>query len=85
MTYNVHGCVGMDGKLAPERIASRVIARHTPDIVALQELDVGRRRSNGVDQAELIARRLEMEQIFSASLHVEEGRYGNAILTHLPM
>jgi endonuclease/exonuclease/phosphatase family metal-dependent hydrolase len=84
MTYNVHGCVGMDGKLAPERIA-RVIARHAPDIVALQELDVGRRRSNGVDQAELIARHLEMEQIFSASLHVEEGRYGNAILTHLPM
>ena len=84
MTYNVHGCVGMDGKLAPERIA-RVIAQHAPDIVALQELDVGRRRSNGVDQAELIARHLEMEQIFSASLHVEEGRYGNAILTHLPI
>jgi endonuclease/exonuclease/phosphatase family metal-dependent hydrolase len=84
MTYNVHGCVGMDGKLAPERIA-RVIAQHAPDIVALQELDVGRRRSNGVDQAELIARHLEMKQIFSASLHVEEGRYGNAILTHLPM
>ena len=84
MTYNVHGCVGMDGKLAPERIA-RVIARHAPDIVALQELDVGRRRSNGVDQAELIARHLDMEQIFSASLHIEEGRYGNAILTHLPM
>ncbi len=84
LTYNVHGCVGMDGKLAPERIA-RVIARHAPDIVALQELDVGRRRSNGVDQANLIARHLEMEQIFSAALHVEEGRYGNAILTRLPM
>jgi endonuclease/exonuclease/phosphatase family metal-dependent hydrolase len=74
----------MDGKLAPERIA-RVIAQHAPDIVALQELDVGRPRSNGVDQAELIARHLEMGQIFSAALHVEEGRYGNAILTHLPM
>ena len=84
MTYNVHGCVGMDGKLAPERIA-RVIAQHAPDIVALQELDVGRRRSNGVDQAALIARHLEMERIFSAALHLEEGRYGNAILTHLPM
>lgn len=21
MTYNVHSCIGMDGKLAPERIA----------------------------------------------------------------
>jgi endonuclease/exonuclease/phosphatase family metal-dependent hydrolase len=84
MTYNVHACVGMDGKLAPERVA-RVIAQHRPDIVALQELDVGRRRSNGVDQAELIARHLDMEKVFSAALHIEEGRYGNAILTHLPM
>ncbi len=48
MTYNVHGCIGMDGKLSPERIA-RVIARYSPDVVALQELDVGRTRSDGVD------------------------------------
>src|SRR5690606_25634562 len=41
MTYNVHSCIGMDGKLDPERIA-RVIARARPDVVALQELDVGR-------------------------------------------
>ncbi len=84
MTYNVHSCIGMDGKLAPERIA-RVIALHAPDIVALQELDVGRQRSNGVDQAALIARHLEMEQLFHPALHVEEERYGDAILTHLPM
>src|SRR5690606_32470965 len=36
MTYNVHRCIGVDGKLSPERIA-RVIARHSPDIVVLQE------------------------------------------------
>ncbi len=84
MTYNVHSCVGMDGKLAPERIA-RVIAQHAPDIVALQELDVGRQRSNGVDQAALIAHHLEMKQVFHPTLHIEEERYGDAILTHLPM
>ena len=44
MTYNVHSCVGMDGKLDAERIA-RVIARARPDVVALQELDVGRART----------------------------------------
>lgn len=84
MTYNVHSCIGMDGKLAPERIA-RVIAQYAPDIVALQELDVGRQRSNGIDQAALIAHHLEMEQVFHPALHVEEERYGDAILTHLPM
>lgn len=37
MSYNVHGCVGSDGRLAPERIA-QLIAQYDPDIVALQEL-----------------------------------------------
>ena len=84
MTYNVHSCIGMDGKLAPERIA-RIIARYAPDIVALQELDVGRLRTGGVDQAHCIAHYLEMEFHFHSALHLEEERYGNAILTHLPM
>ena len=84
MTYNVHSCIGMDGKLAPERIA-RVIARCAPDIVALQELDVGRARTAGADQAHLIARSLEMDFHFHPALHLEEERYGDAVLTHLPM
>lgn len=83
MTYNVHSCVGMDGKLDAERIA-RVIARTRPDVVALQELDVGRARSQGMDQAHLIARYLEMEFHFHPAMHIEEERYGDAILTHLP-
>ncbi len=83
MTYNVHSCIGMDGKLDAERIA-RVIARARPDVVALQELDVGRSRTAGMDQAHLIAHYLEMEFQFHPALHLEEERYGDAILTHLP-
>ncbi len=83
MTYNVHSCVGMDGKLDAKRIA-RVIARAQPDVVALQELDVGRARSFGMDQAHLIARYLNMEFHFHPAIHLEEERYGDAILTHLP-
>ncbi|MEA3274639.1 MAG: endonuclease/exonuclease/phosphatase family protein [Pseudomonadota bacterium] len=84
MTYNVHSCIGMDGKLSPERIA-RLISRYAPDVVALQELDVGRARTEGMDQAHLIARYLEMDFHFHPALHIEEERYGDAILTHLPM
>ncbi|NHA15408.1 endonuclease/exonuclease/phosphatase family protein [Thioalkalivibrio sp. XN279] len=84
MTYNVHSCVGMDGKLDPERIA-RVIARARPDVVALQELDVGRQRTGSMDQAQLIAHHLEMEFHFHPAMHLEEERYGDAVLTHLPM
>ena len=84
MTYNVHQCRGMDGICSPARIA-RVIAQYAPDIVALQELDVGRHRSNHEDQARLIARHLQMEHHFHPAIHLEEERYGDAILTHYPM
>ncbi|MCW8128295.1 endonuclease/exonuclease/phosphatase family protein [Microbulbifer halophilus] len=84
MTYNVHSCRGIDGKLSPQRIA-RVIARYQPDVVALQELDVLRERSGGLDQAERLARLLAMDVHFHPALHLEEERYGDAILTHLPV
>ncbi|MDP5211026.1 endonuclease/exonuclease/phosphatase family protein [Microbulbifer sp. 2205BS26-8] len=84
MTYNVHGCRGVDGTLSPQRIA-RVIARYRPDIVALQELDVMRKRSGGLDQAERLARLLAMDMHFQPAINLEEERYGDAILTHLPV
>lgn len=83
LTYNVHRCVGVDRKLDVGRI-SAVIAEQRPDIVALQELDVGRARTGGIDQAREIARRLEMSVHFHPALRVEEEEYGDAILTILP-
>jgi endonuclease/exonuclease/phosphatase family metal-dependent hydrolase len=84
MTYNVHSCVGVDDRLDVARIAA-VIAQSRPDIVALQELDVGRPRTGGVDQAHAIASRLGMSFHFSCALKVAEEQYGDAILTALPM
>lgn len=84
MTYNVHSCQGMDGTLSPQRIA-RVIARYRPDVVALQELDVKRKRSGGLDQAERLARLLAMDVHFQPAINLKEERYGDAILTHLPV
>lgn len=84
LTYNVHNGVGMDRRLDLDRTAE-AIARCAPDIVALQELDVGRARSGRVDQAHAIAERLGMRFHFNAAIHVAEERYGDAILTSLPM
>ena len=84
MTYNVHRCVGVDRKLDVARVAA-VIAQCRPDIVALQELDVGRSRSGGVDQAHAIAHRLGMHFHFNATVRVEEERYGDALLSIHPM
>jgi endonuclease/exonuclease/phosphatase family metal-dependent hydrolase len=84
MTYNVHRCVGVDGRLDVGRVAA-VIAQCRPDIVALQELDVCRPRTGGVDQAHAIANRLGMAFHFHAALQVQEERYGDAILTTAPL
>ena len=84
MTYNVHGGVGGDRRLDLDRVAA-VIAREEPDLVALQELDVGRARSGGVDQARAIAGRLGMNSHFHAAFRVAEEEYGDALLSPLPM
>lgn len=83
LTYNVHRCVGKDKRLDVSRVAD-VIAAFEPDIVALQELDVGRARTNNVDQAHAIAEQLQMVSHFHPAFNVEEELYGDAILTSLP-
>ncbi|AXA42691.1 endonuclease/exonuclease/phosphatase family protein (plasmid) [Rhizobium leguminosarum] len=83
LTYNVHSCIGSDRKLDPGRIAS-VIADAEADIVALQEVDVLRRRTGGVDQAHAIASLLKMQAHFHPALSIAEEQYGDAIITALP-
>lgn len=83
LTYNVHRCLGGDRKLSPARIAE-VIASQNADIVALQEVDIGRKRSGRVDQADVIARELGMRIHFHSALRVMEEKYGDAILTPHP-
>ncbi len=84
MTYNVHSCIGMDGKVSPRRIA-RLIAQSGADIIALQELDVGKFRSGKQDQAHAIAQELAMEFHFHSVMNLEEEKYGNAIISRFPM
>lgn len=84
MTYNVHHCTGVDGRQSPHRVAE-VIAAAKPDIVALQELDVGRVRTRWVDQPRLIAAVLQMEHHFYATVKMAPGDYGTAILSRWPM
>lgn len=83
VTYNVHRCVGVDRRLDVDRIAA-VIAELEPDVVCLQELDVGRARTGHVDQAQAIADRLSMAVRFHAAMRVEAELYGDAILTPHP-
>lgn len=84
VTYNVHSCIGTDGKITPARVA-RLLRQYEPDIVALQELDVGRGRTRGVDQVRHIAETLGMESLFYPAIRLKQEQYGNAILSRFPL
>jgi endonuclease/exonuclease/phosphatase family metal-dependent hydrolase len=79
-TYNVHGCTGIDRRRSEARIAE-VIAEMSVDIVALQELDLGRRRSAGADQTKMIAEQLGWHSHFHPAMRIGDEHYGNAILS----
>jgi endonuclease/exonuclease/phosphatase family metal-dependent hydrolase len=84
MSYNVHRCIGCDGVLSPHRIAE-VIAHYQPDVVGLQELDVGHARTGHADQPEILARELEMHYDFFPAVEAANERYGDAILSRWPL
>jgi endonuclease/exonuclease/phosphatase family metal-dependent hydrolase len=84
MTYNVRRCLGSDGTVSPERVA-RVIAGYRPDLVALQELDVGRPRTGGADQPGVIAGHLRMSYCFFPAFRAADEHYGDAVLSRLPL
>lgn len=84
MTYNIHSCINMDGKVFPERIGE-AIASLEPDIVALQEVDEEHPRTHYCRQAEFIADYLGMAFDFFPVLKNGAGKYGLAILSRYPI
>jgi len=83
-TYNVHRCIGSDGRHDPDRTAA-VIQEMEVDAIALQEVDSRASVENGIDQFEYLARATGMQPIAGPTLSDHRGHYGNAILTRLPV
>lgn len=84
MTYNVHSCIGIDGKIRPERIIS-VIRSCRADVIALQEVDANRQRSRGHEQARMIADALAMSHHYYAVSDWNGEQYGLAIVSRYPL
>ncbi|MCA9080893.1 MAG: endonuclease/exonuclease/phosphatase family protein [Planctomycetaceae bacterium] len=83
LCYNIHYGQGMDGKYDIPRLAE-AIKQTQPDLVALQEVDVGVRRSGQVHQARELGRLTGLAVYFGPTQHYEGGLFGNAVLTNLP-
>ena len=84
VAYNIHHGEGTDGKIDLERIA-RVIAAEKPHLVAVNEVDQGTRRTHGIDMPAELARLTGMQAIFEKNIDHDGGKYGNAVLTRLPV
>lgn len=84
LTYNIHHGEGTDERFDYKRLAG-VIQKLEPDIVALQEVDVGTERASGVDQARLLAKLCRMHYAFGQAMPHQGGRYGEAILSRFPI
>jgi endonuclease/exonuclease/phosphatase family metal-dependent hydrolase len=84
MTYNIHHGRGVDGRVDLERIA-RLIRGQNVDLVALQEVDKGTQRTQGVDIAAQLAALTGMDFVFEKNIDFQGGEYGNAILSRYPI
>ena len=84
MSYNIHVGVGMDKALDLPRIASVINAEH-PDLVGLQEVDRGVKRTEGKDEIVELAKLTSMNYAFAHNLDYQGGQYGVAILSRLPI
>ncbi len=83
LTYNIHHGEGMDGRLDLSRLAG-VMTRVRPDLVALQEVDEGTERANGVDELAELARLTNLHPAFGKAMDYWGGEYGVAILSRWP-
>ena len=84
VTYNINHGEGIDGLYSSIRIA-RTLEQYEPDLVALQEVDMGTNRVNQDLQVEIIAKHLEMFYLFGKTVNYIGGEYGNAILSKYPI
>lgn len=80
MTYNIHSGFGKNG-YDLQAIGS-AIEHERVDLVALQEVDFGLRRTGYVNQAQWLAAQLKMHAIVGGTRR--QGRYGNALLARWP-
>jgi endonuclease/exonuclease/phosphatase family metal-dependent hydrolase len=79
-SYNVHRCIGRDGRCDPMRIAG-VIEELDADIIALQEVDYRYHVRQGVDQLRVLAEATGYESVWGPVLYGARGQYGNGLLT----
>lgn len=84
VTYNVHRCRGIDGRVRPGRVA-RVLREIDADICALQEVVSVPGAGPESHQAEFLAQETGMHWQLGENRQFRGGAYGNVVLSRFPM
>ncbi len=84
LVYNLHAGKDAAGEGNLERVAG-LIRETGADLVLLQEVDRGTRRSGGVDQLAELERRTGLAGAFGKTLGYQGGDYGIAVLSRWPV
>ncbi len=83
LTYNIHHGAGTDGKYDLSRVAD-VIKKSGADLVALQEVDKGTKRTTEDQPAEL-EKMTGLHAVFGKAMNYDGGEYGDLILSRYPV
>jgi endonuclease/exonuclease/phosphatase family metal-dependent hydrolase len=80
VSYNIHQCVGTDGKCDPQRIAA-VIQETKADIIGLQEVDLNPLGAKKTHQLDYLAEATGMRAVAGPTIRRADIEFGNALLT----
>lgn len=81
-TYNIHACIGGDGRFDPDRTV-RVLRELNADAIALQEVE--NHPIGDLELLDYLAEETGLAAIAGPTLRRETRHYGNALLTRLPV
>jgi len=83
LSWNIHGGIGSDGDYDLSRIVD-LIARHDPDIIALQEVD-SRGRPGDELPFPFLCKTLGEYAVEGRTLSAPDGHYGHCIISRFPL
>lgn len=79
-SYNIHRCIGLDGRHDPERVA-RVLDELDTDLVGLQEVESRFGGAPDMHQLNFLAEETGFTAIAGSTILRADSHYGNALLT----